>query len=248
MQFLPKSLSARIVHKIAADYRYRVPLVVNSIGFLGILVILFGIGYFIQNGFSVLSIGSLMLGGVLILPRMVIARVLHNFQDIRYHIRDAIVLGVKWRGDERVLDVGVGSGLTLFGCARNLKSGQAIGIDIYQPHSGGGTAETFWKNAAQDGLTNKVDLRIADAREMPFADESFDVVVSTSAFHHMGGSEARQQATDEIIRVLKPGGRILIYDLLGVIQELERAMKQAGFINMRCDGTQSALIRGDKPL
>lgn len=47
------------------------------------------------------------------------------------HLRDKIIASIQWRGDERVLDVGCGHGLMLLAAAKQLKSGRAVGIDIF---------------------------------------------------------------------------------------------------------------------
>lgn len=247
MQLIPKSMRPRVVHKIAADYRYNVPMVIKLMAVVGVILIVIGIGSIVADEFSVLAVLAIISGGVLIVPRMIIASILHSFQDLRYHIRDAIVLGVQWRGDEHVLDVGVGSGLMLFECAKKLRNGKAVGIDLFKGGSGGGDAQTFWRNASHEGVKDQVELEIADASQMPFEDDSFDVIVSTSVFHHMGGAEVREKASREIVRVLKPNGRLLVYDHRVVLKELEGVMQEAGFVNMRADGDESALIRGDKP-
>jgi len=210
MHLLPKSMAARITHKIAADYRMKIPLIFNLITVIGILLIVAAGVWILTNQLTALSVTGIIIGIVLILPRAVFSSLLHKFQDIRYHVRDAMVMHVNWRGDEQVLDVGTGSGLTLFGCAEKLTSGKATGIDVFLEDSGGGTADIFWKNAKAEKVSDRVALEIADARDMPFDDNSFDVVVSSSAFHHMGGSDSRQKAAREIIRVLKPGGRVVM--------------------------------------
>lgn len=247
MQFIPKSMRPRVVHKIAADYRYNVPMVIKLMAVVGVILVVVGIGAIVVDEFSVLAALAIVGGGLLIAPRMIVTSILRTFQDLRYHIRDAIVLGVQWRGDEHVLDIGVGSGLMLFECAKQLKSGRAVGIDLFKDGSGGGDAQTFWRNATHEGVKDQVELEIADASKMPFEDNSFDVIVSTSVFHHMGGAEVREQVAREIVRVLKPNGRVLVYDHRLVLQELEGAMKGAGFVNMRIDGMESVLLRGDKP-
>ena len=65
----------------------------------------------------------------------------------------------------------------------------------------------------------------------------------------MGGADSRKQAAEEIVRVLKPGGQVLIYDLTLVLKELEATMREAGLNNIeRRGGGTSALILGSKPL
>jgi arsenite methyltransferase len=51
-------------------------------------------------------------------------------------------------------------------------------------------------------------------RAMPFPDATFDFVISSLAIHNIKGQKGRAEAIDEAVRVLKPGGRILIADLM----------------------------------
>jgi ubiquinone/menaquinone biosynthesis C-methylase UbiE len=48
---------------------------------------------------------------------------------------------------------------------------------------------------------------------LPFADASFDLVLSNIAVHNVPGGNRRERAIDEMVRVLKPGGRLAIADL-----------------------------------
>jgi ubiquinone/menaquinone biosynthesis C-methylase UbiE len=50
-------------------------------------------------------------------------------------------------------------------------------------------------------------------RAVPLADSTFDLVVSSLTIHNIEGHQGRSQAVDEAVRVLKPGGQLLIADL-----------------------------------
>jgi ubiquinone/menaquinone biosynthesis C-methylase UbiE len=58
-----------------------------------------------------------------------------------------------------------------------------------------------------------VELHTADVRAMPLADGTADVVLSSLAIHNIGEHEGRLQALDEAVRVLQPGGRLVIADM-----------------------------------
>ncbi|MGN6149067.1 MAG: class I SAM-dependent methyltransferase, partial [Rhizomicrobium sp.] len=53
-----------------------------------------------------------------------------------------------------------------------------------------------------------------DITRLPFADASFDAIISMIVIHNIPSREGRDQALRELARVLKPGGRMVIYDLL----------------------------------
>lgn len=133
--------------------------------------------------------------------------------------RDRLLDALPWRGDERVLDVGCGRGLLLIGAARRLETGRAVGLDLWrsQDQAGNDPAATM-ANAIVEGVATRVELCDGDARRLPFADQSFDVVVSGLALHNIPGAPGRAAAIGEIARVLKPGGRVAILDYRGTGQ------------------------------
>jgi ubiquinone/menaquinone biosynthesis C-methylase UbiE len=55
-------------------------------------------------------------------------------------------------------------------------------------------------------------------KALPFEDDSFDVVVSSLAIHNISGRAGREKAVSEAVRVLRPGGRLLIADVRGTRQ------------------------------
>jgi ubiquinone/menaquinone biosynthesis C-methylase UbiE len=62
-------------------------------------------------------------------------------------------------------------------------------------------------------VADRVELHTADMTRLPFAAGAFDVVVSSLALHNIPTAAARRAALDEAVRVLRPGGRLLIVDL-----------------------------------
>ncbi len=56
----------------------------------------------------------------------------------------------------------------------------------------------------------QVDLQVADARQLPFAKESFDFGIAVATYHHLKGQEDQLAALLELKRVLKPGGEAFV--------------------------------------
>lgn len=142
----------------------------------------------------------------------------------------------QWSGDEIVLDVGCGRGLALIGSAKRLTSGKAIGIDIWQQQDqANNSARAALSNAAIEGVEERVEVQTADMRQLPFPNDYFDVVTSSWAIHNLEAETDRKKTLDEIIRVLKPNGTILIEDIINQVEYAKyfelRGMKNVQFHN-----------------
>jgi len=132
----------------------------------------------------------------------------------KFRARDWVLDRLDFKGDEQVLDVGCGHGLMLIGAAKRLTSGHATGIDIWSSgDQAANSAAATQRNAELEGVADRVTIRDGDARTIPFPDASFDVVVSSLALHNISDLGERNQAFAEIIRVLKPGGRVGMIDI-----------------------------------
>lgn len=126
---------------------------------------------------------------------------------------DNLLDNLRLAGDERVLDMGCGRGAVLLLAAQRLPAGRAVGVDLWSAADQSGNAlETTRRNAALEGVADRIDLHTGDMRELPFPDGSFNVVVSSLAIHNIPDAEGRARAVREAARVLEPGGRILLAD------------------------------------
>lgn len=250
MRLLSLPLIRHSVHVIGHNYDLRVPVWYKRLAFVGVVhsIAVLLAGFVLINQSHVWLL--LPIGGLLLLPSLLVTLISWGTRQVRMRIRERIVGAVAWRGDEQVLDIGTGSGITLFGCARRLTTGHAIGIDIYDPNAGGGTPAVFWKNAQQEAVTDRVDLQNVNACQMPFPAEQFDVVVSTLAFHHIHSSsaaEGRRQATRETLRALRPGGVMLIFDVGHVLGDVEQVLRAAGVTQIQRSGYFFSLLQAQKP-
>ena len=72
--------------------------------------------------------------------------------------------------------------------------------------------------AEKNGISN-ISFVLGDAAELPFLDSSFDIVFSRLAFHHFPAAE---QPFAEMVRVLKPGGRLVMIDMEAAEEGLRR--------------------------
>lgn len=105
-----------------------------------------------------------------------------------------------------VLDVGTGTArIPILICQRR-PQWQIIGIDLAQS-----MLEIGRKNVEQSGLQKQIKLELVDAKQMPYPDAYFDMVVSNSIIHHLPNPLPCLQ---ELKRVLKPNGAIFLRDLI----------------------------------
>jgi ubiquinone/menaquinone biosynthesis C-methylase UbiE len=120
-------------------------------------------------------------------------------------LRDRIVELAAPHPDDRVVDLGAGTGLLALALAP--KVADVVAVDI-----SGRMLERLDGTAASDGLENLHTLE-ADLRHLPLEDESATLVVSNYAFHHLDDA-GKELALSEARRVLRPGGRLVVCDMM----------------------------------
>jgi len=104
------------------------------------------------------------------------------------------------RGDERILDLGCGRGAVLLMAAQHLTTGRAVGVDLWRSFDqSGNSLEATRRNAIAEGVADRVELHTANMTALPFADSSFDVVVSSVAIHNISRRADRKKAELEFI-------------------------------------------------
>lgn len=120
----------------------------------------------------------------------------------------------KWTGAEQVLDVGCGRGLMMIGAARRLTTGTAVGVDVWrkEDQADNGPAAAL-ENAGIARVLDRVRVETGDARALPFDDASFDVVLSHWVVHNLPTDADRARALDKMLRVLRPGGTMIVADI-----------------------------------
>lgn len=130
-------------------------------------------------------------------------------------VRDRLVAALALSGNEHVLDAGCGRGLALIGCAKQLTTGKAVGIDLWAAKDqSNNNPQATLANAALEGAADRVEVKTGDITKLPFPDASFDAIISMTVIHNIPSRQGRDEALRELARVLKPGGRMAIFDLL----------------------------------
>jgi SAM-dependent methyltransferase len=111
--------------------------------------------------------------------------------------------------EDRVLDVGCGSGRTALAIGRIIGTGFVTCLDRFDAgYIRGGGRELLLRNLELAGLKERVAVVEGDICTMPFADAVFDAAVSAHAIDHLG--ENAETGLRQVNRVLKPGGRFLM--------------------------------------
>jgi len=115
----------------------------------------------------------------------------------------------------RILEVGVGTGISLPDYS---DKNRIYGVDISEP-----MLARARERVEELGLTHVEGLAVMDAEHMDFPDESFDVVMA----QHVVSTVPNPEATlDEFVRVLKPGGEIILVSRVGAEAGLRRTFEK----------------------
>jgi ubiquinone/menaquinone biosynthesis C-methylase UbiE len=131
----------------------------------------------------------------------------------KFVVWNELLRGLNLKGNERILDIGCGRGAVLLLAAGHLTTGRAVGVDLWRRGDQSGNApKSTLENAVKEGVAERVEVHTSDMTALTFADNSFDLVVSNLAIHNVK-FDARTKAIGEAVRVLRPGGQIMIADI-----------------------------------
>ena len=137
-----------------------------------------------------------------------------DLREFLYPVRDTVLDKAQLRPGETVLDVGTGDGLLAFGALERLgPSGQVVFSDISQD-----LLDHCREAAAAEGLLDWCRFVLAAADSLTgVADEAVDVVTTRSVLIYVKDKAA---ALREFYRVLKPGGRVSLFEPVNVLMSL----------------------------
>lgn len=192
------------------DYGFDAPYVALMLGLVGVIFLALGLLSLGVFTLSVLGLICLLSAAIFLLSA---ASYVYTTRWGKFRAWADILTQLGLHGDEQILDLGCGRGAVLLMAARLLPRGKALGVDLWRSIDQSGNARSVTqRNAELEGVAERVELHTADMQKLPFANDSFGVVLSSLAIHNIHDSAGRQQAINEAVRVLKPGGKLLIAD------------------------------------
>ncbi|KAK4795559.1 hypothetical protein SAY86_027885 [Trapa natans] len=154
-----------------------------------------------------------------------------------------------WSTVRSALDLGCGRGILLNTVATQLKktgsSGRVVGLA-----QGKSTALSTLRTAKIEGVQEYVTCREGDVRRLPFMDDYFDVVTSAVFVHTVGkehgartveAAAERMRVVGELVRVLRPGGVGVVWDLVHV-PEYVRRLQELGMEDVQVSERVTAFM------
>jgi len=150
----------------------------------------------------------------------------------KFEVWADILKNLRLRGDETLLDMGCGRGAVLLAAAKLLPNGRATGVDIWRADQTNNAEHNTLRNAEIEGVADRIEVRTADITDLPFDDDSFDVIVSSLVVHNIPGAEARAKAISEAARVLRPGGKLALVDIFYTNHHV-RQLRELGWADAR---------------
>jgi arsenite methyltransferase len=205
------SVASRQLAQRRGDYGFDAPYVPIIFLCIGLAMIVLGLLAFLLWQSPLWGIVCLLYGMYMLLTS---ASYVYTTRRGKFQVWAELLVGLNLRGDEQILDMGCGRGAVLLMAASFLNEGKATGVDIWSTSDQSGNArEVTLKNAELEGVARVVELYTSDMRELPFAEDTFDLVLSSLAIHNISKREGRDKALEEAVRVLKPRARLIIADI-----------------------------------
>jgi arsenite methyltransferase len=146
----------------------------------------------------------------------------------KFLLRDTLLSYASIQPGDVAADFGAGAGLLGIGAAK-LGAARVHCIDLFIAKDlSANSKERLLSNALIEGVHDRVELRELDVRDTGLEGESVDVALSTLCIHNLPDANDRRLVLQEMVRVLRPGGRIVISDLAHVNDEYAPLLRSWG--------------------
>lgn len=158
--------------------------------------------------------------------------------NVQNKIYDLVLANLAWNGQGKLLDIGCGSAALTIKLAKKYPNARLTGVDFWG-HNWSYSKKICEKNAAAEGVSDRITFQKASALKLPFEDETFDAVVSNLTFHEVRDAKDKKELIREALRVLKKGGKFTFQDLFlvkkayGTPEELVKAIKSWGISEVK---------------
>jgi ubiquinone/menaquinone biosynthesis C-methylase UbiE len=213
------------------------------------IIYIFGLVSFVLFGLALLF-------WILLIPAVLFLLVSAYFLYVRYqfspqggNVQDRVwklvLANLDWDGKGKALDIGCGNGALTIKLAQKYTEAQVVGID-YWGKKWEYSKNTCDRNAAIEGVNERVTFQKASAVSLPFEDEHFDAAVSNFVFHEVSDAKDKRELIREALRVVKKGGQFSFQDeflfkqLFGDINDLIETIKSWGINKVEYVQTRNA--------
>ena len=170
----------------------------------------------------------------------------HGGRQLMKRIVEGIAAYIQIPAGGTCLDVGCGSGALTVACAKKNPQARLVGVDVWDWQYGGSFSQALCEQNAHAEGTDNIRFQQGDARNLPFPDETFDVVVSNYVYHNIFGAN-KQDLLKETLRVLKKGGTFAIHDLMskhcyGDMEQFMEDLRRTGYEHVEIRHTADGLF------
>ena len=171
-----------------------------------------------------------------------------NLNSLAWQIIEFVSTYVKVKPNQKILDVGCGSGALTILCAKKNRKALVSGFDKWGAEYGEFSKAVCEKNAEEEEVTNTSFFK-GDVKNLTLEKESFDFITSNYVFHNIPGN--KQEMIINVLSLLKKGGSFAIHDLFskqhyGNIDELIEKLREMGFEKVELIDTTKGLAMDEK--
>jgi ubiquinone/menaquinone biosynthesis C-methylase UbiE len=200
--------------------------------------------------------GSALLFWILLVPAVLFLLFSAYFLYVRYqfspqggnvqdHVWKLVLANLDWDGKGKALDIGCGNGALTIRLAQKYTEAQVVGID-YWGQKWEYSKNACERNAAIEGVNERVTFQKASAVSLPFEEGHFDAAVSNFVFHEVSDARDKRELVREALRVVRKGGKFsfqdefLIKQFFGDVNDLIETIRSWGISKVEYVQTRDA--------